>query len=200
MKAMEVTQKTIDDYTYYIRPIPAFPAAGLSAELLNFLSPIVGGLVPIIGSVVGSGIGDKIAQSNDGSKKDGSTLTDEELLEIMGNIDIESIMPSIQTALDGLDGNRTEALMRKLLITYGNVYVEGEATDGNSKQLDNGLANAVFCGDVQNMYVLCFYVIQVSFKGFFKKLLNRFGLLEKIPQQIKTSKNTEISMSQPSQE
>lgn len=59
--------------------------------------------------------------------------------------------------------------MKKLLIDNKNVSVESEATDGQVKVLDYDIANEVFCGDVQDMYILCFEVIRLNFKGFSRK-------------------------------
>ena len=42
-------------------------------------------------------------------------------------------------------------------------------------------ADELFCGDLQDMYQLAIKVIQLNFKGFFKKLAAQSGLdLEKV--------------------
>ena len=41
--------------------------------------------------------------------------------------------------------------------------------------LDMDLVNEIFCGEVQDMFILAFYVIRLNFNGFFKKLAGRFG-------------------------
>ena len=81
-----------------------------------------------------------------------------------------------------MDVDVEDALMKKLLIDNKNISVESEATDGEVKLLSYDLANEVFCGDVQDMYILCFEVIRLNFKGFFSKIGDRFGDLKGILQ------------------
>lgn len=76
-------------------------------------------------------------------------------------------------ALAGLSGDKVETLLKKLLTKHGNISVE---TDDGVKLLDNDLANEVFCGDVQNMFILAFEVIQANLGNFFKNLAGQFGL------------------------
>lgn len=75
-----------------------------------------------------------------------------------------------------IDGNKLEKLMRKLLIG-GHIVVEVFDDDGNldTQMLDNDIANEVFCGEVQDMFVLCFHVIKLNFNGFFKKIAAQSG-------------------------
>lgn len=42
-------------------------------------------------------------------------------------------------------------------------------------RLDSDLADELFCGDVQDLFVLCFHVIRLNFNGFFKKLSTLSG-------------------------
>ena len=72
--------------------------------------------------------------------------------------------------------------MKKLLVDHKNVSVEGEATGGDVKQLTLDLANEVFCGEIQDMYILCWEVIKLNFGGFFKKLGAQSGNLQGIIQ------------------
>ena len=152
MKQLEVTQKQIGEATFYIKPFPAFTAANISGELANVIAPIFGGIATAMG---------------------GNTKAD----DIM-NLDIDEAMPAISSAFSGLSGEKFERLMKKLLIDSKNVSCECEATDGETKLLTYDLANEVFCGEVQDMYILCFEVIRLNFKGFFKKLGARFGNLQ----------------------
>jgi hypothetical protein len=67
-----------------------------------------------------------------------------------------------------------EVLLHKLLTKYRNVTVE--LSDGSDAQiLTDDLANEVFCGDAQDMFILAFEVIKVNFSGFFKNLAIPFG-------------------------
>ena len=73
--------------------------------------------------------------------------------------------------------------MKKLLITYENVIVELPVEDedgvktGEYEQeiLDMDIVNEIFCGDVQDMFILAFYVIRLNFNGFFKRLAGPSG-------------------------
>ena len=41
--------------------------------------------------------------------------------------------------------------------------------------LDMDIVNEIFCGDVQDMFILAFYVIRLNFNGFFKRLAGPSG-------------------------
>ena len=153
MKQLEVTKKEIGDAVFYIKPFPAFTAANLSGDLANLVAPLFGGMAG--------------AFSN--SKVD----------DIM-SMEIDEALPSISSAFSGLSGDKFERLMRKLLVEHKNISVECEATDGETKVLSYDLANEVFCGEVQDMYILCFEVIRLNYKGFFKKLGAQFGNLQEL--------------------
>jgi hypothetical protein len=91
-----------------------------------------------------------------------------------GQADIMNIdVSQFSGALAGLSGDKLEALLKKLLTKHGNISVE---TDDGVKLLDNDLGDEVFCGEVQNMFILAFEVIQANFGGFFKNLAGQFGL------------------------
>ena len=81
----------------------------------------------------------------------------------------EDALPVLTSAFSSISGDKFERLMKKLLIDNKNISVESEATDGEVKLLSYDLANEVFCGDVQDMYILCFEVIRLNFKGFSRK-------------------------------
>ena len=81
-----------------------------------------------------------------------------------------------------IDGDKLEKLMKKLLLG-GHITVEFTNEDGEpeGERLNEDLANEIFCGDVQDMFVLCFHVIKLNFNGFFKKfaaLSGKAGLAE----------------------
>lgn len=154
MKRMEVTEKTIGENTFYIRPFAAFTAANVSGEVISVLSPILGGLAPLFGDMeIGSG-------------KETDSVMD---------MDIEKALPSITDALSSVSGDKIEHLMKRLLIDNSNISVEGPDTEGDVRVLDRDLANEVFCGEIQDMLILCFEVIKLNFKGFFKKFAARSG-------------------------
>lgn len=160
MKQMEVTEKTIGQNTFYLKPFPAFVAVNISGELAALLTPMIGGVAALLGG---------------GSAGEGST---ESKPDSVMDIDIDEALPTLTKAFSSLSGDKFERLMKKLLIDNKNISVEGDATDGNVKLLTYDLANEVFCGDVQDMYILCFEVIRLNFKGFFTKLGAQFGSLK----------------------
>lgn len=166
LKQMEVIEKKIGDNTFYIKKFPAFTAVNISGELAAVLAPFIGGVAAVAGK------GNAEAESGDNP------------VNIL-DTDIEDAMPVFIQAFSNLSGDKFERLMKKLLIDHKNVSVEGESTDGEVKLLTYDIANEVFCGDVQDMFVLCFEVIKLNFNGFFKKIGTRFGgltaALKKVP-------------------
>lgn len=107
---------------------------------------------------------------------------------------MEDALPALTSAFSSISGDKFERLTKKLLIDHKNISVVCEATDGEVKLLNYDLANEVFCGDVQDLYILCFEVIRLNFKGFFKKIGAQFGSLKELLQkQAPSTKNGETS-------
>lgn len=169
MKLMEATTVKIDGRNFAIYPFGAFYAANLSGELARFIGPFVAGGAPLL----------KMMASDN---KDADDL------------DINEVMPGVYKALEGLDGNKVEELLRKLLIIKGNVAVTVTNDFGvaEMKTLNGDIADEIFAQDIQNMYILAFHVIQVNFKGFFRKLLAQSGL-QGVAEKILSSNNTDNS-------
>ena len=159
MKQTDVIEKVIGDAHFYIRPFPAFVAANISGDLAALVTPMLASLAPLF----------------EDKKEDGTTEPKE--FDIM-NLDVAQALPAVSSAFSGLNGATFEKLMRKLLTDNGNISVECEATDNNVKLMDYDTANAVFCGEIQDMFILCFEVIRINFGSFFKKLVSRFGGLQ----------------------
>jgi len=76
------------------------------------------------------------------------------------------------TPVSLVSGDRLEIIIRKLLVNHNNIIVE---IDGSPEPLNFELANEVFCGQAQDMYVLAYEVISVNFPGIFGGLNNLFG-------------------------
>lgn len=152
LKQLEPTIVTIGEVKFYICPFPAMKAANISGELTTVLSPLLGALTPIL---------DKINDSDDDSDNSEKSFLDENAGEVLG-----SVMTNVS-----IKGDDVERLMKKLLLG-GHISVEYESDDGNteSEKLTADLLNELFCGNVQDMYVLCWHVIKTNFGGFFKKL------------------------------
>lgn len=142
MKQLQPTKETVGDMDFYITPFPALKAANISAELASVLTPVIGALAPLAANSM-----------------DGENLMDMDVNTAAGAISRLS-----------LDGDSIEKLIRKLLLG-GNIAVEISDDTGNASQhrLDADLLNEIFCGDVQDMFVLCFYVIKLNYRGFFRK-------------------------------
>lgn len=158
MKQLEPTVEKVGGVKFYITPFPAFKAANLTGELASVLAPLLGVLAPLV---------------NDGS-----------LMDVDAGRAAEAMV-----GCTAINGDKLEKLMQKLLLG-GHIVVEAPNEDGEieGQRLDMDLANEIFCGEVQDMFVLCFHVIKLNFNGFFKKfasLSGKEGLAEgKTPRKI----------------
>lgn len=168
LKQMQTYEKVIGENTFYIKKFPAFTCANLSGELASLVTPVVSALLPLLGA------------------SDGEEGFD------LDKIEIENALPALNTALSGISGDKIERLMRKLLVEHANVSFSGPITDDVPKRLSFDLANEIFCGDIDDMLILCFEVVRLNFNGFFKKLGDRFGSLQGVIQKLTPStENTE---------
>lgn len=174
MAYREPTQKQIGEYVFYIYPFSAFKAANISGELVSLISPI---LVSILPSVV---------------NKDDDGGGDESLLDM----DISAAMPSIMQACSTLDGDKVEHMMRLLLTQNRNISFEHEQ-ERRVKWLSEDDMDELFCGSIEDMFVLAVEVIKINFKGFFKRLGNLSGnpaeLLSKVQKPISTDTLTPLA-------
>lgn len=163
LKQMEPTHKKIGDYDFYIRPFPAMVAANLSGELASLLTPVLAALIPLVGN----------DDNGEDGKEDGGLL----------DVDVNTAAASMAKSMEGFSGARVESMMKKLLVAHKNIVVElpvldedGVKKDESDQEiLDMDLVNEIFCGEVQDMFVLAFHVIRLNFNGFFKKLAGQFG-------------------------
>lgn len=165
LKQLEPKVEKIGDVTYYIKPFPALKAANISAELASTLTPLFAALIPLAGE-------------ND----------------IM-NVDASAAAASIATCVS-FDGDNFEKLVKKLLVGE-HIFVKytDEYENLHQEALDTDTLNEIFCGEVQDMFILCFYVIRTNFKGFFKKFANLSGKGTVADILEKKLKNTENLMS-----
>lgn len=154
LKQVEPKIEDVGGRKFYITPFPAFKSANISGELAKVLVPFLTSLA--------SGI-----------KTDGNNT--EDVKNGLFDIDVDTAISALGTSI-GIDGEMVEKLMKKLLIG-GHIVVELEDENGDiqHERLDVDLANEIFCGDVQDMFILCYYVIRLNFNGFFKKLTNLSG-------------------------
>jgi hypothetical protein len=150
MKQFDVkAEKELGGNKFYIRPFPAMKAAGISADVSAFILPIIGAVAPLVGDTLKS------------SEVD------------LGKVDSEAAARTLANALPDVSGDRVESLLKKLLTKHQNIAVEVDG--GDAEKLNEDLANEIFCGEVQNMFILAVEVIKVNYSGFFKNLGDRFG-------------------------
>ena len=159
-------EKTLDGNTYYIRAFPAFAASNLSGEIASLIMPALGAIVPMVGG-----------------KAEGSLF----------DMDAEKAAPILANALTSISGDKVENLLKKLLVREKNISVQIEG-ENEAVLLTEDLANELFCGDVQDMFILAWEVIQANFPRIFSSLQNLFGDRAKdLPEILQTSQNTESS-------
>lgn len=165
MKQTTPIVKEIGDVRFYIRPFPAFTAANMTGDLANMATPLLAAIAPIAVKAINS--------------ENGKAL----------DTDVAELAPSLQGAFSGMSGDKLERMSRKLLIDNKNIYVELEGEE-KAKLLTQDLANEIFCEEIQDMFILMAYVIQVNFTGFFKKLAARFGLDGDLFKRFQNTSNT----------
>lgn len=152
VKMMKPTEQKIGRNTFYIYPLPAFTAANLSTEVISLLSPLVGGIA--------------------GAFKEGNTESRTENKSLM-DMDISEAAPHIAGAFSSLSADKTEFLLRKLLLSEKvAVLTEGAA---EAVYLTEDICNEIFCGNAQDMFVLAFHVIKVNYKDFFESIGSQSG-------------------------
>lgn len=100
------------------------------------------------------------------------------------NVDVSSF----SGAMSGLSGDKVENLLKKLLTKHNNISVE---TEDGVKLLDNDLANEIFCGSAQDMFILAAEVVNVNFKGFFENIGNLFGFRKATGEKMAILTNTD---------
>lgn len=158
LKQLEPIVETVGDYKFYITPFPALKAANMTGELASLMLPLFGALAPLV-------------KDGDSEKKENSRKKENGLMDI----DAGEAAAAIASSLT-IDGNKMEKLIQKFLLG-GHITVELEDEDGDTEgyRLDEDLLNEIFCGEVQDMFILCFYVIRINFSGFFGKLADLSG-------------------------
>ena len=149
MKTFEVKERQLGENMFYVRPLPAFKAANISGELFAVILPALASLAPIVG------------------------MKAESLLDI----DSEVAASALTKGASSITGDKLESLLKMLLVQNRNISFEPvEANKSGQPQiLTEDLANDMFCGDIQDMFILAFDVIKSNYRGFFGKLDSLFG-------------------------
>lgn len=148
MKQQDAVQASVGGITFYIRPFPAFKSANIFGQLTKTITPVAGGLL----SLAGSSSGEKS----------------------IFDLNLEEAAPALAGAVSGLSGSVVETLLRQLLVDYGNIAYDDPET-GSTMKLTMDKANELFCGEVQDMFILAVEVIKANYNGFFRKLAAQFG-------------------------
>ena len=154
MKLQDATEVVVNENHFYVRPFPAFRAANISGEVIKVIIPIIGSVLPFV-----------------------STSGDTSVLDT----DLATIAPEITKAFESLSGDAVEKLLRDLLVKGNNIAVD---FNGETKPLTEDLVNELFCGDVQDMYILAFHVIKINYGGFFGKLGTQSGKVAELAQKL----------------
>ena len=123
----------------------------------NISGEVIKVIVPIIGSVLPF-----VNTSGDKS---------------LADTDIAEIAPEITKAFESLSGDA----LGDLLVRGGNIAVD---YDGKTQPLTEDLVNELFCGEVQDMYILAFHVIKVNYGGFFGKLGAQSGSVAELMKKV----------------
>jgi hypothetical protein len=154
MKLQDATEVVVNENHFYVRPFPAFRAANISGEVIKVIIPIIGSVLPFV-----------------------STSGDTSVLDT----DLATIAPEITKAFESLSGDAVEKLLRDLLVKGNNIAVD---FNGETKPLTEDLVNELFCGEVQDMYILAFHVIRINYGGFFGKLGTQSGKVAELAQKL----------------
>lgn len=159
LRQIESHKVNLGEYVFYIKPFPAFKASNITGDLASVLSPLIGLLAPLV------------------STKD--SLMD---------IDVNKIAESL-SGTNIVSGDKLEPLMEKLLLG-GHIVIEFEDENGDKQQekLDRDIVDEAFCGNVQDMFILCIHVIKLNFNGFFGKLATLSGKAESVAVKIPRKK------------
>ena len=153
LKQTTPTKVKIGGTRFYITPFPALTAANMTAELAATLAPVMGMLAPLITSA----------------------STDKGTVEGLLDINVNDFVAALSSC-SALDGNKVESLVLKLL-TRGNVVAELEDENGKTEpeRLTEDIINELFCGSIEDMFILCFHVLKENFSCFFGKLASQSG-------------------------
>jgi len=154
MKRFDIKQtREMGGHIYFVRPFGGWKSANLSGEIFALLTPILASVAPLVsGGVNGQG--------------------ELSLLDI----EAEKAAPVIANAMSSLSGDKVETLLRKLLVQYQNISVQLEGRN-DAEILTADLADELFCGETQDMFILVYDVIKANYSSFFKRLSGQFGSL-----------------------
>ena len=100
--------------------------------------------------------------------------------------DVMKAAPQISAAFSMISGDKIELLLKKLLCSK-NIVIKD-----SGEYLTEETADEIFCAEIQDMFLLAFYVLRENFGGFFGKLGPLFGKLVREPTSPMTPNDTDI--------
>lgn len=148
IRQIDPVEVTVNETQFYIYPFGAFKANNILAELSSVIMPLLGAFAPLF-----------LTGDEDGGALD---------------TDVSDMAPGITKAFSTLSGDKLERLFKKLLTDNRNVSVDLEGAE-EAIWLNADIADELFCGNAQGMYVLAFHVVKVNFSGFFEKAAGPSG-------------------------
>lgn len=98
--------------------------------------------------------------------------------------DVITAAPQLATAFSSLSGDKLERLMKKLLCSQNIV------TKSDGEWLTEEVADELFCGRVDEMFQLAFFVLRENYGNFFEKAGSLFGKLDQEPAQEASTQST----------
>lgn len=98
--------------------------------------------------------------------------------------DVLEAAPQIAQAFSMVSGDKIEGLLKKLLCSKNIVLRD------KGEYLTEEMADEIFCAEIQDMFILAFYVLKENFGGFFEKISALFGNLVKEEGGLGTQNNT----------
>ena len=93
---------------------------------------------------------------------------------------------SLDDDVSMISGDKIELLLKKLLCSKNIVLKD------SGEYLTEETADEIFCAEIQDMFLLAFYVLRENFGGFFGKLGPLFGKLVWEPTSPMTPNDTDI--------
>ena len=169
LKQHEATRVNYDGVDFAIFPFPAMKAACISGDLVKFLTPVVGALVPAF--------------------KDGAD--GEAAMDSLLKMSMTDITAMLKTATETLDSETIEKILGELLTDNGNVSCEYRDDKGKAVKtiLTRDVADEIFVGSLDSMLLLAVDVVKVNYGDFFTRLLTQSGAGQ-AESKTRTSKST----------
>ena len=147
----KTTEIKIDDNVFYIQRLDPLSAIDLMVEVKDIFAGVADDSVGVLVD---------LATKYDGNIFDANSST--------------AIIPILIKAIKRLDKETVRWLINELLFKSKKVSFKFDGK-GQAEPLDNDSLNTIFDDELQNIFILCAYVLKVNFGSFFGKLPTLFG-------------------------